>query len=52
MKHNEKDTKKHRNNTQATAGSLLLFDEFDNSFADFLSRRWSRPSDLEFSYRV
>ena len=53
MSSKEKDAKKGTEVIpSAPVGSLLSFDEFDNSFADFLSRRWSRPSDLEFSYRV
>jgi HSP20 family protein len=32
----------------STSGSLLSFDEFDNFFDDFLSRRWPRLLDFNF----
>ena len=49
MSTNEKETKE---NTEVIpskpAGSLLSFDEFDNFFDDFLSRRWPRLLDWNF----
>ena len=49
MSSKEKDTKKSTEVIpSAPAGSLLSFDEFDNFFDDFLSRRWPRLSDWNF----
>lgn len=49
MKNNEKEAKK---STDVIAnppiGSLISFDEFDNFFDDFLSRRWPRLLDSNF----
>ncbi len=49
MKNNEKEAKK---STDVIAnppiGSLISFDEFDNFFDDFLSRRWPRLLDWNF----
>jgi HSP20 family protein len=46
MKNNEKSTKKSTEVIPTTpAGSLFSFDEFDNFFDDFLSRRWPRLLD-------
>jgi HSP20 family protein len=46
MSNKEKDTKKSTEVIPSTAaGSLLSFDEFDNFFDDFLSRRWPRLLD-------
>lgn len=49
MKASEKETKK---STEITSnppiGSLISFDEFDNFFDDFLSRRWPRLLDWNF----
>lgn len=49
MSTKEKDTKK---NTEVIpskpVGSLVSFDEFDNFFDDFLSRRWPRLLDWNF----
>ncbi|MDD1609561.1 MAG: Hsp20/alpha crystallin family protein [Methylococcaceae bacterium] len=46
------ETKESKESTEVTAprpaGSLLSFDEFDNFFDDFLSRRWPRLLDLNF----
>ena len=47
MSSKEKDTKKSTEVIpDAPAGGVLSFDEFDNFFDDFLSRRWSRLLDL------
>jgi HSP20 family protein len=49
MSNKEKDTKKSTEVIPSTpAGSLLSFDEFDNFFDDFLSRRWPRLLDWNF----
>ena len=49
MKNNEKDTKKGTEIIpNPPIGSLISFDEFDNFFDDFLSRRWPRLLDLNF----
>ncbi|MGZ8191886.1 MAG: Hsp20/alpha crystallin family protein [Methylobacter sp.] len=49
MSSKEKDTKKNTEViTSAPAGGLLSFDEFDNFFDDFLSRRWPRLLDWNF----
>ena len=49
MSSKEKDTKKSTEVVpSAPAGSLLSFDEFDNFFDDFLSRRWPRLLDWNF----
>jgi len=49
MSTNEKDTKKSTEvMPSAPGGSLFAFDEFDNFFDDFLSRRWPRLLDLNF----
>ena len=49
MSTKEKDTKKSTEVIpSAPAGSLLSFDEFDNFFDDFLSRRWPRLLDWNF----
>ncbi|MDD5323198.1 MAG: Hsp20/alpha crystallin family protein [Methylococcales bacterium] len=49
MSTNEKDTKGSTDVIPSRpAGSLLSFDEFDNFFDDFLSRRWSRLLDWNF----
>ncbi len=48
------ETKESKENTDVTTtrpatGSLLSFDEFDNFFDDFLSRRWPRLMDWNFA---
>jgi HSP20 family protein len=49
MNTNEKDTKESTEVIPSRhAGSLLSFDEFDNFFDDFLSRRWPRLLDWNF----
>jgi HSP20 family protein len=49
MSTKEKDTKKSTEVIPgASTGSLLSFDEFDNFFDDFLSRRWPRLLDWNF----
>ena len=49
MSTNEKDTKESTEVIPSRpAGSLLSFDEFDNFFDDFLSRRWPRLLDWNF----
>ena len=49
MSTKEKDTKKSTEVIpSAPAGSLFSFDEFDNFFDDFLSRRWHRLLDFNF----
>jgi HSP20 family protein len=49
MSTKEEETKKHTEVIPSTpAGSLLSFDEFDNFFDDFLSRRWPRLLDWNF----
>ena len=49
MSTKEKDTKKSTEVIPGTpVGSLLSFDEFDNFFDDFLSRRWPRLLDWNF----
>lgn len=47
MKSSEKDTKKSSElmPSSPAAGGLISFDEFDNLFDDFLSRRWPRLLD-------
>ena len=48
-KEKEKDTaKKNEVMPRTPSGSLLSFDEFDNFFDDFLSRRWPRLLDFNF----
>ena len=50
MSTKEKDTKKSTEVIPSVpVGSLLSFDEFDNFFDDFLSRRWPRLLDFNFS---
>ena len=44
---NDKDTKKEISPAPPT-GSLMSFDDFDNFFDDFLSRRWPRLFDWNF----
>ena len=49
MSTNDKDTKKSTEVIPSSpAGSLFAFDEFDNFFDDFLSRRWPRLLDWNF----
>jgi len=49
MSTKEKDAKKGTEVIpSSTSGSLLSFDEFDNFFDDFLSRRWPRLLDFNF----
>jgi len=49
MSTKEKDTKKSTEVMPSkSAGSLLSFDEFDDFFDDFLSRRWPRMLDFNF----
>ncbi|MDD5268280.1 MAG: Hsp20/alpha crystallin family protein [Methylococcales bacterium] len=49
MSTKEKDVKKGTEVAPtSTSGSLLSFDEFDNFFDDFLSRRWPRLLDFNF----
>jgi HSP20 family protein len=49
MSNKEKDTKKSKEVIPSVpVGSLLSFDEFDNFFDDFLSRRWPRLLDFNF----
>jgi HSP20 family protein len=46
---NDKDTKKSTEVTPvSSAGGLISFEEFDNFFDDFLSRRWPRLLDWNF----
>ncbi len=46
MKNKEEESKKSSELTPASStGSLMSFDDFDNFFDDFLSRRWLRPLD-------
>lgn len=48
-KEKEKDSaKKTEVMPRTPSGSLLSFDEFDNFFDDFLSRRWPRLLDFNF----
>jgi HSP20 family protein len=50
MSNKEKDAKKGREVIPgSTSGSLFSFDEIDRFFDDFLSRRWPRPLDFNFS---
>ncbi len=50
MSTKEKETKKSTEvMPREPVGSLLSFDEFDNFFDDFLSRRWPRLLDWNFS---
>ena len=49
MSTNEKDTKKCTEVISgASVGGLFSFDEFDNFFDDFLSRKWPRLLDWNF----
>lgn len=49
MKHNEKEEKKNTGVTPlASGGNVMSFDDFDNFFDDFLSRRWPRLLDWNF----
>jgi HSP20 family protein len=49
MSTKEKDTKKNTEVIPSRSGSSLVsFDEFDNFFDDFLSRRWPRLLDWNF----
>jgi HSP20 family protein len=44
---NDKDTKKALS-PASSSGNLISFDDFDNFFDDFLSRRWPRIFDWNF----
>jgi HSP20 family protein len=48
MSTKEEDKKSTEVIPSTPAGSLLSFDEFDNFFDDFLSRRWPRLLDWNF----
>lgn len=49
MSNNKKESKKTTEvMPSAPAGSLFAFDEFDNFFDDFLSRKWPRLLDWNF----
>jgi hypothetical protein len=49
MENNVKDIKKSDSTpTASSKGGLMSFDDFDNYFDDFLSRRWPRLIDWNF----